>query len=279
MENEKTAIFIDGAFFIKRAQHIFGPTDPQQLANKLWSYSLKHIYPMHTVKRDKLPKAKKDERDTMDFHYALDHLYRIFFYDCPPLDKKMHHPVTGECIDFGKSERAKWRLAFHEALREKRKVALRLGTMDNTNCAWTIKSSKIKELYQRKITMDDLVEDDYMLVTHQKGVDMRIGIDIASVTYKHQASTIVLISGDSDFVPAAKLARREGIDFILDPMHAPIKPDLHEHIDGKNTVFPKPKPKKAAQQPVNTDDLANPSGWRQAGTVGNKNDGKRRADG
>lgn len=41
MENEKTAIFIDGAFFIKRAQHIFGPTDPQQLANKLWSYSLK----------------------------------------------------------------------------------------------------------------------------------------------------------------------------------------------------------------------------------------------
>ena len=101
MENEKTAIFIDGAFFIKRAQHIFGPTDPQQLANKLWSYSLKHIYPMHTVKRDKLSKAKKDERDTMDFHYALDHLYRIFFYDCPPLDKKMHHPVTGECIDFG----------------------------------------------------------------------------------------------------------------------------------------------------------------------------------
>ena len=106
MENEKTAIFIDGAFFIKRAQHIFGPTDPQQLANKLWSYSLKHIYPMHTIKRDKLSKEKKDERDTMDFHYALDHLYRIFFYDCPPLDKKMHHPVTGECIDFGKSERA-----------------------------------------------------------------------------------------------------------------------------------------------------------------------------
>ena len=68
---------------------------------------------------------------------------------------------------------------------------------------------------------------------------MRIGIDIASVAYKHQATTIVLISGDSDFVPAAKLARREGIDFILDPMHATIKPDLHEHIDGKKTVFPK----------------------------------------
>ncbi|MBO6202091.1 MAG: NYN domain-containing protein [Selenomonas sp.] len=241
MESNKTAIFIDGAFFIKRALHIFGPTAPDELANKLWSYALKHIYPMHSVKRDKLTKNKKDERDTADFHYALEHLYRIFFYDCPPLDKKMHHPITHECIDFAKSERAMWRLAFHESLREKRKVALRLGNMDNTNCAWTIRPSKIKELYQHKITIDDLCENDYTLITHQKGVDMRIGLDIASVTYKRQASRIILISGDSDFVPAAKLARREGIDFILDPMHAAIKPDLHEHIDGKNSVFPKPK--------------------------------------
>ena len=46
------------------------------------------------------------------------------------------------------------------------------------------------------------------------------------------------------FVPAAKLARREGVDFTLDPMHASIKSDLHEHIDGKRTVFPKPLSKK-----------------------------------
>ena len=43
---------------------------------------------------------------------------------------------------------------------------------------------------------------------------------------------IVIIAGDSDFVPAAKLARREGIDFILDPMGANIDPTLFEHIDG-----------------------------------------------
>lgn len=61
---------------------------------------------------------------------------------------------------------------------------------------------------------------------------MKIGIDIASISYKKQVEKIVLISGDSDFVPAAKLARREGIDFVLDPMGAPIKPDLYEHIDG-----------------------------------------------
>lgn len=44
-----------------------------------------------------------------------------------------------------------------------------------------------------------------------------------------------MISGDSDFVPAAKLARREGIDFILDPLYAHIKSDLLEHIDGLMT--------------------------------------------
>lgn len=61
---------------------------------------------------------------------------------------------------------------------------------------------------------------------------MKIGLDIASLAFKHQVDQIILISGDSDFVPAAKLARREGIDFILDPLYNPIKPDLFEHIDG-----------------------------------------------
>lgn len=43
---------------------------------------------------------------------------------------------------------------------------------------------------------------------------------------------IILISGDSDFVPAAKTARREGIDFIFDPMWNHIDDELHLHIDG-----------------------------------------------
>ena len=41
MESDKTAIFVDGAFFIKRAARIFGHVEPDDLANKLWSYSLR----------------------------------------------------------------------------------------------------------------------------------------------------------------------------------------------------------------------------------------------
>ena len=68
---------------------------------------------------------------------------------------------------------------------------------------------------------------------------MKIGVDIASLAYKHQVDQIILIAGDSDFVPAAKLARREGIDFILDPMWSSIRPDLFEHIDGLKSQWKK----------------------------------------
>ncbi|MFO1504387.1 MAG: NYN domain-containing protein [Steroidobacteraceae bacterium] len=59
-----------------------------------------------------------------------------------------------------------------------------------------------------------------------------------------QVNQIVLISGDADFVPAAKLARREGIDFILDPMWSTIRPDLYEHVDGLRSVCPRPATKQ-----------------------------------
>ncbi len=70
---------------------------------------------------------------------------------------------------------------------------------------------------------------------------MRIGIDIASLAFKKQVDQIILVAGDADFVPAAKLARREGIDFILDSMWNPIHSFLNEHIDGLKSTCPNPE--------------------------------------
>lgn len=94
-----------------------------------------------------------------------------------------------------------------------------------------------------KKRFEDLNDDDVTLDVRQKGVDMRIGLDIASLTFKKQVNKIILMAGDADFVPAAKLARREGIDFVLDPMWRPIPDDLNEHIDGLRSVSPRPRPK------------------------------------
>ena len=66
---------------------------------------------------------------------------------------------------------------------------------------------------------------------------MRIGLDIASLAYGRYVDQIVLIAGDSDFIPVAKMARRNGIDFILDPMNQHIKAKLSEHIDGVETFI------------------------------------------
>lgn len=90
------------------------------------------------------------------------------------------------------------------------------------------------------LDVSDLTDADFTPNLIQKGVDMRIGIDIASITLKKQADTIILVSGDSDFAPAARLARREGATFILDPLWWGVSSDLHEHVDGLRSGFYNP---------------------------------------
>ncbi len=75
-------------------------------------------------------------------------------------------------------------------------------------------------------------DEDFQIDVIQKGVDMRLGLDIASMAYKRQVDQIVLVAADADFLPVAKMARREGLDVVLDPMHGQASPDLIEHVDG-----------------------------------------------
>lgn len=79
-------------------------------------------------------------------------------------------------------------------------------------------------------------DTDFEIDTVQKGVDMRLGLDVASMAFKRQVDQIVLVAIDADFVPAVKLARREGIDVVLDPMGATPARDLITHVDGVRQV-------------------------------------------
>lgn len=218
--SKKTAILVDGGFFLKRYRSInkIKKMEPIRTANDLWEMCLRH-----------LTQAKSEEFD----------LYRIFYYDCLPYDKKQHNPVSGKAIDFKKTDQYKFQIDFLEELKKKRKIALRLGVLEDRK-RWIIKPSITKSLLSKKIQIDDLTEDDVQFDFSQKRVDIKIGLDIASMTLKKQVDQIILISGDSDFVPAAKLARREGIDFLLDPMWNPIKPHLFEHIDGLSSKIKNP---------------------------------------
>lgn len=205
-----TAILVDGGFYCKRAKYIFGEKSPCERADELVSYCMRHI------KRN-------------------NHLYRIFYYDCPPSDKVFFHPLTQKNVPLAKSEIYKWSNEFHECLASKRKVALRMGELLESQNGYSIHARPLREICSRTKSVEDLKESDFYLDITQKGVDMKMGLDIAAIAFKKLASQIVLIAGDSDFVPAAKFARREGIDFILDPMGSKITKSLNEHIDGLNT--------------------------------------------
>lgn len=213
----KVAVLIDGGFFVKRFNALYNKNrklSGEQVANYLYAMAHKHV-------------GKKNI------------LYRIFYYDCMPLDKKAHNPISNKAVDFSETPEYKFRIGLMEALKQKRKVALRVGTLKGDG-GWEIRPAATKDLLKKKITIEELKDDDVFLSVRQKGVDMKIGVDIATLALKRFVDCIVLFSGDSDFVPAAKLARREGIDFILDPMQANVEPQLFEHIDGLKSVSPYP---------------------------------------
>lgn len=166
-------------------------------------------------------------------------IYRIFFYDCPPFENGLHNPLSKKFVKLKDSQIYAFKIELFSKLCAMRKVALRFGRLSlNQKSSWEISPTVQKALLNGSKEIKDLNPDSdiYPNLT-QKQVDMKIGIDIVSMTLKHQINTVVLVAGDGDFVPASKFARREGVDFILDPMWAKINPDLNEHIDGLMSVL------------------------------------------
>ncbi len=107
-----TAVLIDGGFFLKTYKS------------------------MYEKKAEHTPEIIVKNLITMAFRYATNdngHLYRIFFYDCKPYNKKQHNPITKKSIDFAKTPVAKKRSRIHELLRKERKVALRYGEIKDGN--------------------------------------------------------------------------------------------------------------------------------------------------
>ena len=206
----RTAILVDGGYYRKKAKALFGDKSPQERADELEEYCKLHL---------------KE-------HDAEIYLYRIFYYDCPASDKNIFHPLTKKTIDLKKNPSYKWSNDFLQCLKKKRKFAVRLGRLSDNEAQYNISYEVMRNLLDGTIKISDLSEDDFELSMKQKSVDMKLGLDISTMALKKQVDQIILIAGDSDFVPAAKLARREGVDFILDSMSARIYDDLMEHIDG-----------------------------------------------
>jgi uncharacterized LabA/DUF88 family protein len=153
-------------------------------------------------------------------------LFRIYWYDSDPYCEKGTHPISHAEIDFGKSAEAGPFFALIQAMEFQPHVAVRRGK--TALRGWKLGQRAMKDITKcpRVVNHKDVVPD-----IGQKGVDMRIGLDIAWISLKHIADVIVLVAGDSDFVPAMKFARREGLRVYLDALGHGVYPELKAHSD------------------------------------------------
>lgn len=165
---------------------------------------------------------------------------RIMFYDALPFTGRGEHPLSGP-IDFSQTPLVSRKQQFLQSLRITPELTLRLGRSAWQAGQWQLDATRLGELMAGEIGVDDIEPSDIYPDIRQKGVDMRLGLDIAEVIYKRQADRMVFVANDADYVPAVKLARNEGIKVALDPLWTRAAEDLREHVDYVVNKLPKPQ--------------------------------------
>jgi uncharacterized LabA/DUF88 family protein len=168
----KTAFLIDGGFFLKRYEKIENcnrEDDPEIVAMNLIKYVYQHLTRINDYrKRFNLPPTE---------------LHRIYYYDARPFEGDTHHPITNRAYSFKRTDQFKHRTKLFQILSKQRKVALRLGFLKNSSKHWVIKSHLTKKLINGTMEISDLTESDVAYPLTQKAVDMKLGLDIATLAY------------------------------------------------------------------------------------------------
>lgn len=152
-------------------------------------------------------------------------LLRAYFYDGPPISGRRPNPLGGKPYLFDGPYRA-LNQRLHDSLRVTADFAVRQG--DTVFRGWRLREESLREISRNPRI---LAPEDLAPSVEQKGVDLRIGLDVALLSLKHLVDTIVLVTGDSDLIPAMKLARREGLWIYLDTMGHEVRSELVEHAD------------------------------------------------
>lgn len=193
------AILIDAGYFSKVANFELKKYDKETI-EKLISYIKTNLFPN-------------------------DQLYRIYYYDAEPCQSIITNPIDNAVTDFSKTVMFNKNIALLEEVKSIPMLALRLGKISTPKNSWEIKNIKsVSSTIPLKATQ-------IKPKINQKGVDMKIGLDIASISLKKHASKIILIAGDTDFVPAIKFARSEGVQIFISTLKNYCSPSLVEHSD------------------------------------------------
>lgn len=151
---------------------------------------------------------------------------RIYFYHAQPATGVLTNPLDGTEVNLGATEVYAQQESLMDTLELRPDFALRLGELSTQG--WMLGKRAMKSLLKKKrpIEGNDLVPN-----IEQKGVDLRIGLDIARLALTQSVQSIVVVTGDSDLIPAFKFARREGLRVFLCHFNHGIKRELKAHAD------------------------------------------------
>ena len=148
-------------------------------------------------------------------------LLRVLYYDCAPYAGKVSLPVSGTEFEFKGSDHWLRVLAARDLF------AVRRGVLK-------FRGFKPKRI---PISKTDLTDDDFSPDFEQKGVDMRIGLDIANHASAKSVDPIILINADTDCIPAMKQARISGLQVIIVAFAAQkLPPELLWHADFERRI-------------------------------------------
>ena len=149
-----------------------------------------------------------------------EYLLRVLYYDSPQFKGRVQLPVSGRQTTFQSSDRWLSDLAKLE------RFAVRRGAIGFRG--W--KPINIP------ISGAALTDADFSPVFEQKGVDMRIGLDIAAYADQKAVDRIVMVSGDTDMIPAMKHARKAGLEVAIVQLPSPAKP-LHDNLQAHSDLI------------------------------------------
>lgn len=198
----KVNILIDGGFFIQKFKERTGnhPTanDIEAEVSKIMNAT-----------------QAKTGSDCKDI------LFRVYYYDCTPFDGKVKKPGDTHETDYSLTRAYSIKQMVLKNLAQKERFAVRLGELSFDG--WNEK--KVKD----PATGAEAIE--YFPKLRQKGVDMKVGLDMAYMALKRIVDKVVLVAGDSDFIAPMKFVRKEGIQVYLYNMGHKVKSQLIEHSD------------------------------------------------
>lgn len=153
-------------------------------------------------------------------------LLRIYWYDAPPARHTLRHPIDGRRIELSTTTRFRNAQRLHQALETCPNLALRMGEL--LVRGWQLRPHSLQDIARSQRTLEP---SDLGPQLVQKGVDLRIGLDLARLSLRALVDTLVVVTGDSDLVPAFRFARREGVRVVLDHLGAPVRRELKVHVD------------------------------------------------